>query len=242
MKIMSENSTRLNKYISTSGYTSRRKADDLIFSGRVKVNGKAEKNPAYRVDLDRDEVVVEGNLISSKEKLVYIILNKPENIISSAEDQFDRKTVVDLVDVEERIYPIGRLDYDSKGLIILTNDGDLTYKLTHPKHEIFKKYYVKVNKYITDKEIGALLKGVVVDGYKTNKSQIDIINRKNRQSDLYVSIDEGRNRQIRKMFETLDTEVLILKRVSIGNLPLGNLKEGNWRYLTKKEVDYLKSL
>ncbi len=239
---MSENSTRLNKYISTSGYTSRRKADDLIFSGRVKVNGKVEKNPAYRVDLDRDEVVVEGNLISSKEKLVYIILNKPENIISSAEDQFDRKTVVDLVDVEERIYPVGRLDYDSKGLIILTNDGDLTYKLTHPKHEIFKKYYVKVNKYITDKEIGALLKGVVVDGYKTNKSQIDIINRKNRQSDLYVSIDEGRNRQIRKMFETLDTEVLILKRVSIGNLPLGNLKEGNWRYLTKKEVDYLKSL
>src|SRR6056297_1168469 len=96
MKIMSENSTRLNKYISTSGYTSRRKADDLIFSGRVKVNGKVEKNPAYRVDLDRDEVVVEGNLISSKEKLVYIILNKPENIISSAEDQFDRKTVVDL--------------------------------------------------------------------------------------------------------------------------------------------------
>ena len=239
---MSENSTRLNKYISTSGYTSRRKADDLIFSGRVKVNGKVEKNPAYRVDLDRDEVVVEGNLISSKEKLVYIILNKPENIISSAEDQFDRKTVVDLVDVEERIYPVGRLDYDSKGLIILTNDGDLTYKLTHPKHEIFKKYYVKVNKYITDKEIGALSKGVVVDGYKTNKSQIDIINRKNRQSDLYVSIDEGRNRQIRKMFETLDTEVLILKRVSIGNLPLGNLKEGNWRYLTKKEVDYLKSL
>jgi len=239
---MSENTVRLNKYISNSGYTSRRKADDLIFSGRVKVNNKVEKNPGYRVNPDNDEVIVEGNSISSKEKLVYIALNKPENIISSADDQFDRKTVVDLVDIKERIYPVGRLDYDSQGLIILTNDGDLTYKLTHPKHEIFKKYYVKVNKYVSDKEINLLTRGVIIDGYKTNKSHIDIINRKNRETDLYIMIDEGRNRQIRKMFEEIEADVKILKRVSIGDLFLGNLKEGNWRYLTKKEVNYLKSL
>jgi len=233
---------RLNKYISHSGYTSRRKADDLIFQGKVKVNNKVEKNPGYRVDVDKDVVIVEGKELKQDNKLIYIILNKPTDVITSVDDQFDRKTVVDLVKIDERVYPVGRLDYDSSGLILLTNDGDLTYKLTHPKHEIFKKYFVKVNKFLSDKEIYTLKKGVVIDGYMTNNSKIEVISKNRGHTNMYVSIDEGRNRQIRKMFKTQGADVLTLKRISIGNLALGNLKEGNWRYLTKQEINYLKSL
>jgi 23S rRNA pseudouridine2605 synthase len=233
---------RLNKYISHSGYTSRRKADDLIFQGKVKVNNKVEKNPGYRVDVDKDVVTVEGKELKQDNKLIYIMLNKPTDVITSVDDQFDRKTVVDLVKIDERVYPVGRLDYDSSGLILLTNDGDLTYKLTHPKHEIFKKYFVKVNKFLSDKEIYTLKKGVVIDGYMTNNSKIEVISKNRGHTNMYVSIDEGRNRQIRKMFKTQGGDVLTLKRISIGNLALGNLKEGNWRYLTKHEINYLKSL
>jgi 23S rRNA pseudouridine2605 synthase len=233
---------RLNKYISHSGYTSRRKADDLIFQGKVKVNNKVEKNPGYRVDVDKDLVTVEGKELKQDNKLIYIMLNKPTDVITSVDDQFDRKTVVDLVKIDERVYPVGRLDYDSSGLILLTNDGDLTYKLTHPKHEIFKKYFVKVNKFLSDKEIYTLKKGVVIDGYMTNNSKIEVISKNRGHTNMYVSIDEGRNRQIRKMFKTQGADVLTLKRISIGNLALGNLKEGNWRYLTKQEINYLKSL
>jgi 23S rRNA pseudouridine2605 synthase len=233
---------RLNKYISHSGYTSRRKADDLIFQGKVKVNNKVEKNPGYRVDVDKDVVTVEGKELKQDNKLIYIMLNKPTDVITSVDDQFDRKTVVDLVKIDERVYPVGRLDYDSSGLILLTNDGDLTYKLTHPKHEIFKKYFVKVNKFLSDKEIYTLKKGVVIDGYMTNNSKIEVISKNRGHTNMYVSIDEGRNRQIRKMFKTQGGDVLTLKRISIGNLALGNLKEGNWRYLTKQEINYLKSL
>lgn len=233
---------RLNKYISYSGYTSRRKADDLIFQGKVKVNNKIEKNPGYQVDVDKDVVIVEGKELKQDNKIIYIMLNKPTDVITSVDDQFDRKTVVDLVKIDERVYPVGRLDYDSSGLILLTNDGDLTYKLTHPKHEIYKKYFVKVNKFLSDKEIYTLKKGVVIDGYMTNNSKIEVISKNRGHTNMYVSIDEGRNRQIRKMFKTQGADVLTLKRISIGNLTLGNLKEGNWRYLTKHEINYLKSL
>jgi 23S rRNA pseudouridine2605 synthase len=227
---------RLNKYISHSGYTSRRKADDLIFQGKVKVNNKIEKNPGYQVDVDKDVVIVEGKELKQDNKIIYIMLNKPTDVITSVDDQFDRKTVVDLVKIDERVYPVGRLDYDSSGLILLTNDGDLTYKLTHPKHEIYKKYF------LSDKEIYTLKKGVVIDGYMTNNSKIEVISKNRGHTNMYVSIDEGRNRQIRKMFKTQGADVLTLKRISIGNLTLGNLKEGNWRYLTKHEINYLKSL
>ncbi len=233
---------RLNKYISHSGYTSRRKADELIFQGTVKVNNNVEKNPGFRVDVGKDKVTVSGKEIKLEEKTVYVMLNKPVEVITSVDDQFDRKTAVDMVDVKERIYPVGRLDYDSKGLIILTNDGDLTYKLTHPKHEVFKKYFVKVNKLLNSKEIQLLSNGVEIDGYKTNKSKIEVIGKNKGNTDMYVSINEGRNRQIRKMFETVGADVITLKRIAVGKLVLGNLKEGNWRYLTKKEIDYLKSL
>ncbi len=237
MKIM-----RLNKYISHSGYTSRRKADEIIFQGRVRVNDNVEKNPGYKVDLGKDKVTISGKEIKLEEKTVYVMLNKPKDVITSADDQFDRKTVVDMIDVKERIYPVGRLDYDSTGMIILTNDGELTYKLTHPKHEIYKKYFVKVNKVLSSKEIYTLSRGVEIDGYKTNKAMIEVISKNKGNTNMYVSIDEGRNRQIRKMFKTVGADVLSLKRIAIGKLILGNLKEGNWRYLTKREVDYLKSL
>ena len=233
---------RLNKYISHSGYTSRRKADELIFQGKVKVNNNVEKNPAYRVNIEKERVSISGKEIKLQEKMIYTMLNKPEDIITSVDDQFDRKTVVDLVSISERIYPIGRLDYESKGLILLTNDGELTQKLTHPKHKVYKKYFVKVNKLLNSKEINELSKGIEIDGYKTNKPIIDVLSKNNGKTDMYVSIDEGRNRQIRKMFKSVGANVITLKRVSIGELMLGNLKEGNWRYLTKKEIDYLKSL
>lgn len=236
------NKMRLNKFISNSGYTSRRKADELIFEGKVKINGETVREPGTQVDLSQDLVEVEGHTIGLEEELKYIILNKPVKYISSAKDQFDRPSVLDLVDIKERIYPVGRLDYDSSGLIILTNDGDLTYKLTHPKHNIYKTYIVKINGLIDDETIEKLQKGVYIDNYRTRPCKVSLVSDDGRKSVLKVSILEGRNRQIRKMFEKFNFRVVYLRRVAIGDISLGELPSGQWRFLSDDEVKYLKEM
>lgn len=236
------NMMRLNKYISNAGYTSRRKADELIFNGSVKVNGIIVNEPGTQIDIENDSVEINNIKLFQREKEIYIALNKPMKYISSVKDQFDRPSILDLVKVHERIYPVGRLDYDSSGLILLTNDGDLTYKLTHPKHDIYKTYLAKVEGTVEDIILERLRKGIYIDNYRTRPCKIEILHEYNNTTELEISIMEGRNRQIRKMFEKFNNRVIALKRISIGEIDLENLDLGKWRYLTAEEIKYLKEI
>lgn len=231
---------RLNKFISNSGYTSRRNADDLIFNGMVTVNGVVVKEPGHQVNPGHDRVAVSGHPIGVQEDFIYIMLHKPEKYITTVKDQFERPSVIDLVGLKDRIYPVGRLDYDSTGLLLLTNDGELTYKLTHPRHDIPKNYLVQVKGNLDTAIITKLKKGIYIDGYRTKPCEIDVIGEIGHLTRLSVVINEGRNRQIRKMFEKFKCRVVSLKRVAIGDLKLGELPVGKWRHLTAEEVAYLK--
>jgi pseudouridine synthase len=231
---------RLNKFISNSGYTSRRNADELIFNGEVTVNGVVIVEPGYQVDSKLDRVQVSGNPVGVQEDLIYIMLHKPEKYITTVKDQFDRPSVIDLIGMKDRIYPVGRLDYDSKGLLLLTNDGELTFKLTHPSHDVPKTYLVQVKGNLDAAIIAKLSKGIYIDGYRTKPCEISVIGEIEHITRLSVVISEGRNRQIRKMFEKFKCRVVDLKRISIGELQLGDLPVGKWRHLTADEVAYLK--
>ncbi|HAE41521.1 MAG TPA: pseudouridine synthase [Clostridiales bacterium] len=231
---------RLNKFISNSGYTSRRNADELIFNGMVTVNGIVVKEPGHQVNPGHDHVAVSGHPIVTQEDFIYIMLHKPEKYITTVKDQFDRPSVIDLVGLKDRIYPVGRLDYDSTGLLLLTNDGELTYKLTHPRHDIPKNYLVEVKGNLDAAIIAKLTKGIYIDGYRTKPCEIDVLGEIEHVTRLSVVINEGRNRQIRKMFEKFKCRVIALKRVAIGDLKLGELPVGKWRHLTADEVAYLK--
>ena len=233
---------RINKYLATCGIASRRKVEEYITSGRVKVNGKVETNLSADI-LENDVVLFDDKIVELKNEFEYYMLNKPKGVVSSASDDRGRKTVTSLINTSERIYPVGRLDYDSEGLLILTNDGELTNKLTHPKHLISKTYLVKIDSKITEQEIVTLENGVVIDGYKLHPSKIKLLENGKKFSKLEVVIFEGRNREIRKMFETLKKKVIFLKRVKIADLKLdNNLNRGQYRKLTHSEVDYLKNL
>ena len=232
---------RINKYLANSGLCSRRKAEEYIVSGKVKVNGQVVTNLATDIK-ENDVVLVNNKQIKKEEKFVYYMLNKPKGFVTSSKDDRERKTVLDIVKSPYRVYPIGRLDYDSQGLLLLTNDGDLTFKLSHPKNNIGKTYIVDIEGEINPNQINTLKKGIVIDGYKLRESEIKLIEFKNNKSKLEVKIFEGRNREIRKMFEFINKKVVYLKRIKIGELSLDKLKRGEYRELTKKEVDYLKSL
>ncbi|HBH11833.1 MAG: Pseudouridine synthase, Rsu [Clostridiales bacterium 38_11] len=232
--------TRLNKFISNSGYTSRRNADELIFNGEVTVNGVVVIEPGYQVDSKLDRVEVSGKPIAVQDDFIYIMLHKPEKYITTVKDQFGRPSVIDLIDLKDRIYPVGRLDYDSKGLLLLTNDGSLTFKLTHPSHDVPKTYLVQVKGNLDATILAKLSKGIYIDGYRTKPCVINVIGEIEHITRLSVIISEGRNRQIRKMFEKFKCRVVDLKRVSMGELKLGNLPVGKWRHLTTGEVNYLK--
>ena len=232
---------RINKYLADAGIASRRKAESLVLEKRVKVNGNIVTELATDIKPD-DIVFVDDKQVFTQQKFEYYILNKPKGYLSTARDDRGRKTVLDLVKSDARIYPVGRLDYDSEGLLILTNDGELTNKLTHPKHNISKTYLVNINSNITKKEVEILQKGVVIDNYKLHECKITIKEKTENQTKMEVVIFEGRNREIRKMFETIDKKVVFLKRIKIENLSLGNLKRGEYRALSQKEVDYLKNL
>ncbi|HHW49281.1 MAG TPA: rRNA pseudouridine synthase [Clostridiaceae bacterium] len=232
---------RLQKFLSHAGIASRRKAEELIAQGRVCVNGVRIKDMGVKVS-SGDVVEVDGKKVNLEEKKVYIMLNKPVGYISSAKDQFGRKTVLDLVkDVKERIYPVGRLDYDTSGLILLTNDGEFAYVLTHPSSEIDKVYSVVVKGAVSKDKIKAFKKGIKIDNYITSPAKLRIINITDNTSTVEITIHEGKNRQVRKMCKAIGHPVLKLKRIAIGPLKLGDLEEGKWRHLTEQEVKALKN-
>ena len=232
---------RLNKYIAQSGLASRRKADELTLAGNVKINGAVMKEPGYDVQ-EGDKVVVNGTLIGESEKLVYYALNKPLGYITTSADEKDRPTVLQLMtDVAERIFPIGRLDYNTSGLLILTNDGDLAYRLTHPKHKIYKTYHARVSGFLTRERVAKLQSGVDIGGFTTSKAFVQILKQGERSSVVEIKIYEGKNRQVRKMCAAVGNKVQELERVAIGDIQLGRLKEGHYRKLTRAEIDYLKN-
>ncbi len=231
---------RLQKIIAHSRICSRRKAEELILAGKVKVNGKVVKKLGFKADFN-DEILVDDKPIMSEEKVVYM-LNKPKNVISSVSDDKGRKCVTDLIESKYRLYPLGRLDYDSSGLILLSNDGELMQKLIHPKYEVEKVYEVKIDGLISDNEIKKLEKGVKIDDYISAPAKITLTDRNNNRktSSLLVCIHEGKNREIRKMFETVGYKVIRLHRIKEGNLELGDLKSGEYRQLKPFEIKKLK--
>ena len=237
---------RINKYIANSGIASRRKAEELVLQGRVKVNGNIINELGYKIDEKKDVVEVDGRVISiNDEKKVYIMLNKPEGYITTSKDQFDRKSVMDLIpEIKERVYPVGRLDYETSGLLLMTNDGDLTYKITHPSHEFKKTYLASVKGILNEKESHDIQNGLEIEDYVTSKAKLKILkeNHEKNYSVCMLTIHEGKNRQVRKMFEAINHPVMNLRRISIGKIRLGDLDVGKYRMLTKEEVDYLKNI
>lgn len=236
---MADNKVRLQKYLSECGVASRRKAEDLIMAGRVKVNGKPA-SIGDKIDPNRDTVVVAGKKIKKTKKNTYIMLHKPRGFITTLSDEMGRKCVAQLVeDVGTRVYPVGRLDRDSEGLLLLTDDGEFANALTHPTHHVPKTYRVTVRPTITEEQITALTTGIEIDGRMTMPSEVRVIEKKEGRVVLEIIIYEGRNRQIRKMCDSLGLEVARLKRTQIGSVKLGMLKQGDWRNLTEEEVHKL---
>ena len=233
---------RLQKYMARCGIASRRKCEEFILDGRVTVNGKKVKELGTKIDINKDLVYYDGILIKLEEVKRYIILNKPKGIITSVKDEKDRKTVIDLIDVPERIYPIGRLDYDSSGLLLLTNDGDLYNNVIHPRKNLYKTYIAKVSGSFTERELDKFMIGIDIGGYITAPCKISVLSNDIKYSKVKISIMEGKNRQIRKMCSAFNHEVLELKRISIGNIKLENLEIGKWRELSEDEIAYLQSL
>lgn len=231
---------RINKYIADAGIASRRKADDLIRRGQVKVNGAVLTQPGYDVQ-DGDEVSVSGQLISHTEQTkVYYMLNKPVGCITSVHDEKGRPTVMDCMqEVEERIYPVGRLDYQTSGLLFLTNDGDFAYRLTHPKHEVGKTYILRAEGSLNHRQLQRLRNGVDIGGFRTSPARIRVLKCNKHSTVLEMTIHEGKNRQIRRMLEAVGSRVIELERVAYGNIVLGHLKPGRFRRLNPSEVAYL---
>lgn len=235
---------RLQKYMASCGITSRRKCEELILLGKVKVNGNVIEELGFKVNPLKDIVEYDGRVITKEEKKVYIMLNKPEDVITSVKDEKDRKTVIDIVKVNERIFPIGRLDYDSSGLILLTNDGELYNKIIHPRVELDKKYVAVVKGEVSLDDKEKFESGIDIGGYITAPAKLKMLEYSHRKdlSTIEVCIHEGKNRQIRKMCSAINHEVISLKRVSIGNIRLGQLKKCEYRYLNDEEMKYLMSL
>ena len=231
---------RINKYLASSGIASRRECDKLILDGRVKINGKtavvgAEVN-------DGDEVFVDGRQVALK-KNEYYVLNKPKGYICSVSDEKGRKTVIDLMPENVgRIYPVGRLDYDSEGLLILTTDGELAQHLTHPSNNVPKTYLVKVEGRLTETDLNPIRSGIEIDGYVTKKCKAHIVETNKEYTKVHITLYEGKNREIRKMFTAIGKEVTLLKRIKIGEISLRGLNRGEYRKLSKQEVEYLMSI
>ena len=234
---------RLQKIIANLGYTSRRNAENLITNGKVKVNGVTVTTLGTKVKTS-DTIEVEKTILDNNKNYEYYLLNKPREIISSSKDEHGRQTVVDIVDSSQRIYPVGRLDYDTTGAILLTNDGYLANKLMHPSSNIEKRYIAKVSGLVTGAEINKLRSGIIIDGKKTARAKVKLkkYDKKTDKSIVELTIHEGRNHQIKKMFTSLNHDVVKLKRETYGSLDLTNLKPGEYRKLTNKEIAILYSL
>ncbi len=232
---------RINKYIAQAGYASRRVADELILAGKVKVNGALMDTPGYDVQ-DNDLVEVEGHIIAGAEKLVYYVLNKPVGYITTTRDEQGRPTVMSLMeDVPVRVFPVGRLDYNTSGLLIMTNDGQLAQHIAHPSGQVWKSYLALVAGTVSPEEAARMRRGVEIDGYKTKPAKVDILEARAGLTRLKIQICEGRNRQVRKMCEAVGHRVLELQRTAVGQVQLGHIKEGRYRKLNPDEVAYLKN-
>ncbi len=224
---------RLQKYIAKCGVASRRKAEEMIKSGLISVNGKIVSEMGIKIDVEKDIVKFKNQIIHLENKTMVILINKPEGYVSTTDDQFGRKTVLDIIpNITERLYPIGRLDYNSCGLLLLTNDGELTYRLTHPKHHISKVYRVHLDKTFKIEDKMKFEKGLIIDEYLTKPSKLIIEDEKI----LKITLYEGRNRQIRKMLEQLGYDILKLERIQIGDIFDNDLSPGKHRYLSENEV------
>jgi len=230
---------RLQKFMAQCGVASRRKCEEIIQQGRVKVNGKTVNQLGFKIDPEKDIVEVDGERISLQSHKVYIMLNKPFGVISSAKDEKGRKTVVDLVKdkVNVRVFPVGRLDFDTTGLILLTNDGEFAYKVTHPKHDIEKTYIALIKGIPSKEEIERFEKGLLIDGKMTAPAKFKVLKQINGNAIVEIKIHEGRNRQIRKMCDMIGHKVLKLKRIAIGKLQLGKLKEGEFVFLDRETAN-----
>ena len=233
---------RLQKVIANSGYCSRRKAEELISKGKVEVNGTVITDLGTKASFG-DDITVEGNKLGERNK-EYILLYKPKGVITTTSDEKGRKTVLDLINTQNRLYPVGRLDYDTSGLLLLTNDGELTNLLIHPRNEIEKVYIAKIDQAVNPKKIKVLASGVIIDGKKTAKAKVKIkkLDKRKNTSIIELTIHEGKNHQVRKMFEAIGYNVVGLKREKLAFLDLSGLKSGEYRHLTIKEVKTLYSL
>ena len=230
---------RLNKFLSNSGVASRRKCDELIAEGKVYVNGKPATELGMQINERKDKVMVEGKRISLPSSFVYIKLNKPKGYACTASDEKGRKTIYDLINCEERLFSIGRLDYDTEGLILLTNDGEFANKVAHPRYQTEKEYRVTAEGEIKESELAVMRKGVVIDGERLPSAKVEKLSFENGFTKLSVVIDEGQNRQVRRMFEAIGHAIRLLKRVRIGAVRLGGLKRGDYRDLTEDELNSL---
>lgn len=227
---------RLQKYMALCGVASRRASEEIIAKGRVSVNGDIVDYMGFEVDEDNDVVEVDGIAIKPEAKKYYILLNKPKGYVTTVNDEFDRPTVMELVgDIHARIYPVGRLDYDTAGLLIMTNDGEFANVLTHPSHAVNKGYIAQLNTMPDSEALNKLRNGVLLDGKLTAPAKVEVLKTAKRGYEIKVTIHEGRNRQVRRMFEAIGAEVISLKRISVGNVTLGNLPEGKWRHLNDAE-------
>ena len=234
---------RLNKYLAECGLGSRRACDKLIEEGRVRINGKPAGLGAEVQE--RDSVTVSGRAVNPPSRHTYVMLHKPKGYITSASDEKGRKTVFELIkNINVRLFPVGRLDYETEGLLLLTNDGELCEKLTHPSHQIGKTYVAKIEGEISDAEVKQLRDGLVIDEGEaaTKRSSVDVLEKGEGYTRLELVIYEGRNRQIRKMFEAVGKKVIFLKRTAVGEIRLGGLSRGEYRYLNERELKYLRKL
>jgi len=232
---------RLNKFLAMAGVASRRAADEMITQGQVTVNGTVITELGVRVNSQKDVVVVDDRTISAPQSLVYLLLNKPKDFITTASDEKGRRTVLDLINVRERVYPVGRLDRQTTGVLLLTNDGELANKLMHPSSNVVKSYNVSLDKSLDQAHAVKLVNGVFLEDGKTAPAELDIIpGTKSRE--VILHIHEGKNRQVRRMFESLGYEIEKLHRVSYGGITATGVTRGRWRYLTPKEIKDLKKV
>ena len=237
---------RLQKYMADCGVASRRKCEEYIAAGRVTVNGSVVTEMGVQVE-EIDDVWFDGKPIAPEKRRQYIMLNKPQGVVTTLSDPQGRKTVRDLItDIPERIYPVGRLDYDTEGLLLLTNDGELMQNITHPSKEVEKLYVVRVRGVLTEQALGRLESGVTLDdGHRTSPAKVTLLPDDPAhmgQKNLTIAVHEGHNRLVRRMFQAVGTQVVYLRRERIGTLNLGHLKVGTWRHLSEKEVEYLRQL
>jgi len=234
---------RLQKIISRAGISSRRKAEELIIDGRIKVNNEIITELGSKADITKDKITFDGEPISSPENRVYLVLNKPSGYICSRTDPENRPTVLDLIkNVDERIFPVGRLDYDTEGLLVLTNDGAFSQILQHPSSNIPRTYLVKVKELPKEEDLARLREGIHIDNLKTNKVKIKIVNKLPKNTWLEVVLWEGRNRQIKKMFEAIGHRSLRILRTDFGPISLKNLAQGSYRFMNRKEINEVRKL